>query len=339
MAKPNLKPRKQVAALAIRRDPLDGLQGHARHFARHQALVTPKGWRMKGREDHVAAQIEAQARSRRRRPHPQEADRLLRILEASERTTSSFAGLRCSCLRSSASSPTGRSATNDRSRGSILDEAADLVDEPGMSAIIRNLPTRLKVFAIERAAAPTPFPTLRRIAVDPARGLRRRYAALPHGGRGPASRPSADAARSRRVRRRSRSRRATSCVLDLVAAAAFLAQQQHALMGVAEMLARRIGVAALDLVQEAVLEEKLERAIDGRRRDRLAFLARQRVEDRVGAERGGGCRRGWPARCGAAAVSCRPLRRARALHFGHPGRPPARACLAIVSTRFLCRKA
>ena len=41
-------------------------------------------------------------------------------------------------------------------------------------------------------------------------------------------------------------------------------------MGVAEMLARSKGVAALDLVQEAVLEEELERAIHGRRRDRLA---------------------------------------------------------------------
>ena len=58
-------------------------------------------------------------------------------------------------------------------------------------------------------------------------------------------------------------------------------------MRVAEMFARGKRVAALDLVQKAVLEEKLERAIDGRRRDRLALAFRERLDDRVGAERGG----------------------------------------------------
>ena len=75
-------------------------------------------------------------------------------------------------------------------------------------------------------------------------------------------------------------------ILDLVAAPAFLAQQQHALVRMVEMLAARIGVAALDLVQEAVLEQEVERPVDGRRRDRLAFAAGQRLDDRIGAERG-----------------------------------------------------
>ena len=109
-------------------------------------------------------------------------------------------------------------------------------------------------------------------------------------------------------------------VLDLVAAAAFLAQQQHALVGVADVLARRIGVAALDLVQEAVLEQELERAIDGRRRDRLAFLARQRVEDRVGAERGAAVAENVE-HAASRRGQLQTLRRAGALHFGHPGRP------------------
>jgi hypothetical protein len=55
---------------------------------------------------------------------------------------------------------------------------------------------------------------------------------------------------------------------------------------VADVFARRIGVAAFDLVQEPVSEQELEGAIDSRRSDRLAFLAGQRVEDRIGAERG-----------------------------------------------------
>ena len=60
-------------------------------------------------------------------------------------------------------------------------------------------------------------------------------------------------------------------VLDLVAASALLAQEQRAMMRVAEVLAGRIGVAALDLVDEAVIEKEVERAINGRRGDRLAF--------------------------------------------------------------------
>ena len=71
-------------------------------------------------------------------------------------------------------------------------------------------------------------------------------------------------------------------VLDLVAPSALLAQEQRAVMRVTEVLAGRIGVAALDLVDEAVLEKKIERAIDGRRRDRLAFAARKLVDDRIG---------------------------------------------------------
>ena len=74
-------------------------------------------------------------------------------------------------------------------------------------------------------------------------------------------------------------------VLDLVAASALLAQEQRAMMGVTEMLAGRIGVAALDLVDEAVLEKKIEGAIDGRRRDRLAFAPRKLVDDRIGPKR------------------------------------------------------
>src|ERR1700729_3091509 len=76
-------------------------------------------------------------------------------------------------------------------------------------------------------------------------------------------------------------------VLDLVAPSAFLAQEQRAMMGVAEVLAGRIGVAALDLVEKTVLEKKIERAINGRRRDRLALATRELIDDRIGSEGGG----------------------------------------------------
>ena len=57
------------------------------------------------------------------------------------------------------------------------------------------------------------------------------------------------------------------------------------MMGVAEVLAGGVGVAALDLVDESMVEKKIERAVDRRRRDRFAFEPRELV-DRIGA-RGG----------------------------------------------------
>src|SRR5271169_24370 len=76
-------------------------------------------------------------------------------------------------------------------------------------------------------------------------------------------------------------------VLNFVASSAFVAKQQHAVMGVADMLARRIGVPALDLVDESMVEQKLERPVNRRRRDLLAFAPRQLVDDRIGAQGGG----------------------------------------------------
>ena len=82
-------------------------------------------------------------------------------------------------------------------------------------------------------------------------------------------------------------RRADALVLDLDAAPASLAAQQHAAMGVVEMRAGREHVAALDAVQKAVLDQEIERAIDRRRGDRLVLALGQRLDDRVGAERRG----------------------------------------------------
>src|ERR1700722_7339543 len=74
-------------------------------------------------------------------------------------------------------------------------------------------------------------------------------------------------------------------VLAFVAPFAPLAQQQRGMMCVPNMLAGRVGVATLDLVHKAVLEKKIERTIDGRRRDRFAFAPRKLVDDRIGPER------------------------------------------------------
>jgi hypothetical protein len=74
---------------------------------------------------------------------------------------------------------------------------------------------------------------------------------------------------------------------DLVGSPATLADQQNAMMGVAEVLAGGVGVAAFDLVQKAVVEKELQRAVDGRGSDRLVLLARQFLDDRIGPQGSG----------------------------------------------------
>jgi 8-oxo-dGTP pyrophosphatase MutT (NUDIX family) len=143
MAKPSLKPRKQVAALAIRRDPTEGLKVMLVTSRQTRRLVTPKGWRMKGRQDYVAAEIEAK----------QEAGVIGRIhkkpigfYEYWKRLADHFVLCRVKVFVLEVE----RQLADWKERGERrvewfdIDEAADLVDEPGMSAIIRDLPARMK---------------------------------------------------------------------------------------------------------------------------------------------------------------------------------------------------
>ena len=143
MAKPSLKPRKQVAALAIRRDPTEGLRVMLVTSRQTRRLVAPKGWRMKGRQDHVAAEIEAE----------QEAGVVGRIhktpigfYEYWKRLADHFVLCRVKVFVLEVE----RQLVDWKERGERriewfdVEEAADLVDEPGMSAIIRDLPARMK---------------------------------------------------------------------------------------------------------------------------------------------------------------------------------------------------
>ena len=74
-------------------------------------------------------------------------------------------------------------------------------------------------------------------------------------------------------------------ILDLVTAAAFLTEQQNALVRMADVPARRKDVAALDFVEKAVLQEKFQRTVDCWRRDLFSFDFGQFFDDRIGPER------------------------------------------------------
>ena len=74
-------------------------------------------------------------------------------------------------------------------------------------------------------------------------------------------------------------------VFDLVSVAALFTYEQNAVVGAADVPARRKDIPALDFVEKAVLDEKLQRTVDCRRRDLFAFDFGELVDDRVGAER------------------------------------------------------
>ena len=108
------------------------------------------------------------------------------------------------------------------------------------------------------------------------------------------------------------------------------------------MFAGRVGVEALDLVHEAVLEKEIERPVDGRRRDRLAFAARHFLDDRIGAERRGAVAENVehpPAQCGVSCTPCRTQARSTCVAqvVGSYSQPHAFA-IVILSVKLLHRR-
>jgi len=143
MAKAILKPRRQVAALAVRSDEAGRIRVLLMTSRQTKRPVAPKGWPMKNLPDHRAAEIEAR----------QEAGVVGRVhrkpigeYEYWKRLSDHFELCRVKVFLLEVE----RQLADWKERGQRQiawfdpDEAADLVDDPGMSAIIRDLPERLK---------------------------------------------------------------------------------------------------------------------------------------------------------------------------------------------------
>jgi len=143
MAKASVKPRKQVAALAVRSDEAGRIRVLLVTSRETKRPVAPKGWPMKNLPDHRAAEIEAR----------QEAGVVGRVhgkpigeYEYWKRLSDHFELCRVKVFLLEVESEL--ETWKERGQREIgwfdLDEAADLVDDPGMGAIIRELPERLK---------------------------------------------------------------------------------------------------------------------------------------------------------------------------------------------------
>ncbi|RYC30312.1 NUDIX hydrolase [Lichenibacterium minor] len=136
------KPRKQVAALPVMVDPKGQVRVLLITSRETQRFIIPKGWPMKGRKDHHAAAIEAQ----------QEAGIIGRVHKQPvggcnywKRRSDHFDYCRVKVfmLEFRYQLPDWRERGQRRGAWLPVDDAADLVDDPGLIDIIRTLPKRL----------------------------------------------------------------------------------------------------------------------------------------------------------------------------------------------------
>jgi 8-oxo-dGTP pyrophosphatase MutT (NUDIX family) len=143
MAKASLKPRRQVAALAVRSDEAGRIRVLLMTSRETKRPVAPKGWPMKDLPDYRAAEIEAR----------QEAGVVGRVhrkpigeYEYWKRLSDCFELCRVKVFLLEVESQLDTwKERGQREIGwfDVLD-AADLVDDPGMGAIIRALPRRFE---------------------------------------------------------------------------------------------------------------------------------------------------------------------------------------------------
>lgn len=144
MTKPRspARPRKQVAALPIRRDARGRLLVLLITSRDTQRLIVPKGWPMRGRKDHRVAAIEAK----------EEAGVIGRVhrkpigsyLYWKHRPgTVELCRVKVFVLEVEVQLPAWREMEQRRGAWLSLDDAADLVDDVGLADIIRRLSASL----------------------------------------------------------------------------------------------------------------------------------------------------------------------------------------------------
>jgi 8-oxo-dGTP pyrophosphatase MutT (NUDIX family) len=143
MPKSKVKIRKQVAALPVRTDETGQLRVMLMTSRETRRMVVPKGWTMKNRSDYSAAETEAlQEAGVVGRVHKKP----LGFYDYWKRLADHFELCRVKVflLEFERQLATWKERDQREYGWFDIDHAADLVDEPGMSAIIRALPERLK---------------------------------------------------------------------------------------------------------------------------------------------------------------------------------------------------
>ena len=136
------KPRQQVAALPVRVDREGRLRVFLITSRETRRFIIPKGWPIKGRKHHRAAAIEAQ----------EEAGLIGRVQKKAigsytywKRRADHFDYCRVEVfvLDVRHQLPDWKEKGQRQGAWLLVDDAADLVDDPGLVDIIRTLPNRL----------------------------------------------------------------------------------------------------------------------------------------------------------------------------------------------------
>ena len=142
MAQQSTRSRKQIAALPIARDADGALRVLVITTRETNRFLVPKGWPMKGLKDHRAAEIEAREEAgligrAHRKP--------LGSYSAWKRTTHAFEAVRVKVylLDVDAQLATWKEKGQRMMAWLGIDEAAALIDEPGLAGLVLELPKRL----------------------------------------------------------------------------------------------------------------------------------------------------------------------------------------------------
>ena len=172
MPAPSRKPpphkiRKQVAALPVRLDDGGRLRVLLITSRGTGRFVIPKGWPMKGRKDHQAAAIEAQ----------EEAGIVGRVHKKPVGAYSywkrrvdrfEYCRVRVFLLKFRHQLPDWREKGQRRGAWLRLEDALGLVDEPGLLAILRDLPSDLTRKLASRTKAKGRFESVASPRLSPA---------------------------------------------------------------------------------------------------------------------------------------------------------------------------
>ena len=141
-SKPKFKLQKQVAALPVMYDAAGMLRVLLITSRETKRLIIPKGWPMKGHKDHRAAAIEAR----------EEAGLIGRVRSKSigsyafwKRRADRFDYCRAKVFILEVTSQLIDWKEKGERRGVwlLVDDAAELIDDPGLATIIRGLPSVL----------------------------------------------------------------------------------------------------------------------------------------------------------------------------------------------------
>ncbi len=140
MSKGKPKIRKQVAALPVRLDAAGQTRVLLITSRETRRFIVPKGWPMKGRKDYRAAAIEAQQEAGViGRVHKKPAGSYMYWKRRPERFD--LCRVKVFILEVQHQLPAWREREERESAWLLADDAANLVDDPGLVTIIRKLAT------------------------------------------------------------------------------------------------------------------------------------------------------------------------------------------------------